>query len=240
MLEIANRSASAGPWYCAGSGSTPKKALKVYCATSASAWQFRQCRRPKSTSWSSAPSGAARCRHALDRACHGQGKGPFAAHRPTHLVRSRAAAAVHQDLQALDRSRLHRQLSASFSNSLRLPEPQAGSAPRRRLPLHDPPRHAVVVSIDEKSQVQALDRTQPGLPMKRGKCATFTHDYKRNGTTTLFAALSVTEARSSTVACPAIGTRSSSPLSQPSIDPCRRASHPRHPRRLCRPQASRG
>ena len=51
--------------------------------------------------------------------------------------------------------------------------------------------HAVVLSIDEKSQIQALDRTQPGLPMKPGKCGTMTHDYKRNGTTTLFAALSV-------------------------------------------------
>ncbi len=59
----------------------------------------------------------------------------------------------------------------------------------------NPPRHAVVVSIDEKSQIQALDRTQPGLPMKRGKCATMTHDYKRNGTTTLFAALSVLEGK---------------------------------------------
>ena len=49
----------------------------------------------------------------------------------------------------------------------------------------NPPRHAVVVSIDEKSQIQALDRTQPGLPLKRGKCATLTHDYKRHGTTTL-------------------------------------------------------
>src|SRR6202020_1611913 len=46
----------------------------------------------------------------------------------------------------------------------------------------NPPRHAVVVSIDEKSQIQALDRTQPGLPLKRGKCGTMTHDYKRNGT----------------------------------------------------------
>ena len=55
----------------------------------------------------------------------------------------------------------------------------------------DPPSHAVVLSIDEKSQIQALDRTQPGLPMKPGKCGTMTHDYKRNGTTTLFAALSV-------------------------------------------------
>ena len=59
----------------------------------------------------------------------------------------------------------------------------------------NPPRHAVVVSIDEKSQIQALDRTQPGLPLKRGKCATLTHDYKRHGTTTLFAALSVLEGK---------------------------------------------
>ena len=51
--------------------------------------------------------------------------------------------------------------------------------------------HTVVLSIDEKSQIQALDRTQPGLPLKPGKCGTMTHDYKRNGTTTLFAALDV-------------------------------------------------
>jgi len=54
-----------------------------------------------------------------------------------------------------------------------------------------PPAHAVVLSIDEKSQIQALDRTQPGLPMKPGKTGTMTHDYKRHGTTTLFAALDV-------------------------------------------------
>src|SRR6201981_3209 len=52
----------------------------------------------------------------------------------------------------------------------------------------DPPAHAVVLSLDEKSQIQALDRTQPGLPIKPGKCGTMTHDYKRNATTTLFAA----------------------------------------------------
>jgi transposase len=64
--------------------------------------------------------------------------------------------------------------------------------------LHDvvglyvaPPVHAVVLSIDEKSQIQALDRTQPGLPLKKGRGPTMTHDYKRNGTTTLFAALNV-------------------------------------------------
>ena len=55
----------------------------------------------------------------------------------------------------------------------------------------NPPEHAVVVSIDEKSQIQALDRSQPGLPLKPGKCGTMTHDYKRHGTTTLFAALNV-------------------------------------------------
>jgi transposase len=55
----------------------------------------------------------------------------------------------------------------------------------------DPPAHAVVLSLDEKSQIQALDRTQPGLPLKKGRCGTMTHDYKRNGTTTLFAALNV-------------------------------------------------
>jgi transposase len=53
----------------------------------------------------------------------------------------------------------------------------------------DPPEHALVLSVDEKSQIQALDRTQPGLPMKKGRGQTMTHDYKRNGTTTLFAAL---------------------------------------------------
>lgn len=58
--------------------------------------------------------------------------------------------------------------------------------------LH-PPEHAVVLCVDEKSQIQALDRTQPGLPMKKGRCGTMTHDYKRHGTTTLFAALNVAE-----------------------------------------------
>ena len=55
----------------------------------------------------------------------------------------------------------------------------------------DPPDRAVVLSVDEKSQIQALDRTQPGLPMKKGRAGTMTHDYQRHGTTTLFAALDV-------------------------------------------------
>ena len=59
----------------------------------------------------------------------------------------------------------------------------------------DPPDKAIVFAVDEKSQIQALDRTQPGLPMKKGRAGTMTHDYKRNGTTTLFAALDVATGR---------------------------------------------
>jgi len=59
----------------------------------------------------------------------------------------------------------------------------------------DPPDHALVLSCDEKSQIQALDRTQKSLPLKKGRCGTMTHDYKRNGTTTLFAALSTLDGK---------------------------------------------
>lgn len=59
----------------------------------------------------------------------------------------------------------------------------------------NPPQKAVVICVDEKSQIQALDRTQPGLPLKKGRCGTFTHDYKRNGTTTLFAALNMLDGK---------------------------------------------
>ncbi len=59
----------------------------------------------------------------------------------------------------------------------------------------NPPDKAVVLCVDEKSQIQALDRTQPGLPLKRGRCGTMTHDYKRHGTTCLFAALNVLEGK---------------------------------------------
>jgi transposase len=59
----------------------------------------------------------------------------------------------------------------------------------------NPPEKVLVLCVDEKSQIQALDRTQPGLPMKKGRCGTMTHDYKRNGTTTLFAAMSVLDGK---------------------------------------------
>jgi transposase len=59
----------------------------------------------------------------------------------------------------------------------------------------NPPLKAMVICVDEKSQIQALDRTQPGLPLKKGRCGTYTHDYKRNGTTTLFAALNMLDGK---------------------------------------------
>ena len=59
----------------------------------------------------------------------------------------------------------------------------------------NPPAKALVFCVDEKSQIQALDRTQPGLPIKKGRCGTMTHDYKRNGTTTLFAALNMLDGK---------------------------------------------
>jgi transposase len=59
----------------------------------------------------------------------------------------------------------------------------------------NPPQKALILCLDEKSQIQALDRTPPGLPLKKGRCGTMTHDYKRNGTTTLFAALNVLEGK---------------------------------------------
>ena len=82
----------------------------------------------------------------------------------------------------------------------------------------NPPDKALVLAVDEKSQIQALDRTQPGLPMKKGRCGTMTHDYKRNGTTALFAALNMLDGTSSANACPATGIASSSAFSRPSTN----------------------
>lgn len=59
----------------------------------------------------------------------------------------------------------------------------------------NPPDKSLILCLDEKSQIQALDRTQPGLPLKKGRCGTFTHDYVRHGTTTLFAALEILEGK---------------------------------------------
>jgi transposase len=85
----------------------------------------------------------------------------------------------------------HRMRQFKLSN-----DPQFAAKLRDIVGLYvDPPAHAVVLSVDEKSRIQALDRTQPGLPLKKGRCGTMTHDYIRNGTTTLFAAFDVLEGR---------------------------------------------
>ena len=85
----------------------------------------------------------------------------------------------------------HRMRQFKLSN-----DPQFAAKVRDIVGLYvDPPAHAIVLSVDEKSQIQALDRTQPGLPMKKGRAGTMTHDYKRHGTTTLFAALNVLDGK---------------------------------------------
>jgi hypothetical protein len=110
----------------------------------------------------------------------------------------------------------------------------------------NPPVHAVVVSIDEKSQIQALDRTQPGLPLKPGKCGTMTHDYKREpapakagGTTTLFAALNILDG---TVVerCMPSHTHKEFIRFLNAVERAVRPDHPCHCRQLRHPQAPQG
>lgn len=104
----------------------------------------------------------------------------------------------------------------------------------------DPPAHAVVLSVDEKSQIQALDRTQPGLPMKPGRAGTMTHDYKRHGTTRCSLPSTPSTAPSSAATCSATATRSSFASSTHRGAGPGRESNPRHRRQLCDPQASEG
>ena len=83
----------------------------------------------------------------------------------------------------------HRVKSFKLSN-----DPRFGEKLEDVIPLYlHPPAGAVVISVDEKCQIQALERTQPGLPWKKGRCGTMTHDYKRHGTTTLFAGMNVAD-----------------------------------------------
>ena len=113
----------------------------------------------------------------MDRGGDGQGGGDQPLLSAAHLDGTRAAAASGALVQVLQRPQIADKLKAVVGLYI------------------DPPAHAVVLSVDEKSQIQALDRTQPGLPMKKGRCATMTHDYKRHGTTTLFAALDILEGK---------------------------------------------
>ena len=111
----------------------------------------------------------------------------------THWTGRKVAAAVGVSLSAVQRIwkvhhlQPHRIRTFKMSN-----DPNFATKVEDIVGLYmNPPVHAVVVSIDEKSQIQALDRSQPGLPLKPGRCGTMTHDYKRHGTTTLFAALNI-------------------------------------------------
>jgi transposase len=111
----------------------------------------------------------------------------------THWTGRMLAKAADISLRSVQRILEAHQLAPHRIRSFKLSkDPKFADKLRDIVGLYvDPPAHAVVLSVDEKSQIQALDRTQPGLPMKKGRAGTMTHDYKRHGTTTLFAALNV-------------------------------------------------
>ena len=112
---------------------------------------------------------------------------PHATHWSTRSM-ARAAGVSEATVRRIWRAhglKPHRVRSFKLSN-----DPQFAEKLEAIVGLYlNPPEHALVLSLDEKSQIQALDRTQPGLPLQRGRGQTMTHDYKRHGTTTLFAAL---------------------------------------------------
>jgi transposase len=114
-------------------------------------------------------------------------------HEATHWTAAAMAAAVGISLSSVQRIWRAHKLRPHRVRTFKLSKDPAFVAKLRAIVglYVDPPAHAVVLSVDEKPQIQALDRTRPGLPMKEGRCATMTHDYERHGTTTLFAALNV-------------------------------------------------
>src|SRR6266446_2275337 len=109
----------------------------------------------------------------------------------TMAAAQKVSSATVQRIWKRHKLQPHRVESFKFSN-----DPHFAPKVKDIVGLYvNPPDKAIVLSVDEKSQIQALDRTQPGLPIKRGRAGTMTHDYKRNGTTTLFAALDVKTGR---------------------------------------------
>jgi hypothetical protein len=120
-------------------------------------------------------------------------------HQATHWTGRAMAKAIGISLGSVRIWRAHKLHPHRLRTFKRSRDPGFAAKLTDIVGLFDPPAHAVVLSIDEKSQIQslplartgALDCTQPGLPIKPGRCQTMTHDYKRHGTTTLFAALSV-------------------------------------------------
>src|SRR5215211_4593884 len=111
----------------------------------------------------------------------------------THWTGRELAKAVGVSLRSVQRILEAHQLAPHRVRTFKLSnDPEFAEKLRDIVGLYvDPPAHAVVLSVDEKSQIQALDRTQPALPLKKGRAGTMTHDYKRHGTTTLFAALNI-------------------------------------------------
>jgi transposase len=111
----------------------------------------------------------------------------------THWTGRMLAKAAGVSLRSVQRILMANQLAPHRIRTFKLSkDPKFAEKLKDIVGLYvDPPDRAVVLSLDEKSQIQALDRTQPGLPLKPGRAGTMTHDYKRNGTTTLFAALNV-------------------------------------------------
>lgn len=119
---------------------------------------------------------------------------PGGATQWTGRTMAKAAGISHRSVQriwAAHGLKPHRTRTFKLSE-----DPQFAAKVRDIVGLYlNPPEHALVLSVDEKSQIQALKRSQPGLPMRSGYCETMTHDYKRHGTTTLFAALNVLDGR---------------------------------------------
>ena len=113
----------------------------------------------------------------LEHTDHGRSPGSEPSHDSSDMETTQPEAPFGQDLQAQPRQTFLEKLIDVVGLYL------------------NPPDKSLVLCVDEKSQIQALDRTQPGLPLKKGRCGTMTHDYKRNGTTTLFAALSMLDGK---------------------------------------------
>lgn len=109
----------------------------------------------------------------------------------THWSTRRMAAAMGLSEKSVRRIWQKHGLKPHLARSFKLSnDPEFAAKLETIVGLYlNPPEHAIVLAADEKSQIQALDRTQPGLPLKKGRCGTMTHDYKRNGTATLFAAM---------------------------------------------------
>jgi hypothetical protein len=128
----------------------------------------------------------------------GQGAGREPGDGAAHLGRARPQAPPHEVVQASNDPRFTEKLTDVVGLYL------------------NPPEKALVLCVDEKSQIQALDRTQASLPMKNGRAGTMTHDYKRNGTTTLFAALNTLDGKVIGQCLPRTATKSSSSCCAPS------------------------